>query len=378
MDDHHDPHTLLNRILAWFGKTLGFIAILSTIVSLAQGDFHAGILIVGASLLITFSAACLHIADAKKRERSFVNSREVYAYRFPRFRRPLIAMSLIPLVIVGVLLVVPVSRAFVLEPFPTRRDANGAVSTSTVISGSAEQTATPTQSVVPSSPTEAPAKSLFEQIRAGVSLSYAEAILGPPLVVGDNEFSSEQIYLYSGNWVQLVHDDKGKVLLLAVTDCSSDSKQTIETPVYGNQSADAAGTVTLNETTLAEAGMGSPDYFIGAHDVYFFEEYFRGNPGQYKEWAVGFSDACPLQAFSPDFATLEQAISRESVLGQDKRTWAVDWKEDADIAEFRSTARITTYAETAPGVTLDSVDAADLLGTLVYQIRGLPQYSTTP
>ena len=102
--------------------------------------------------------------------------------------------------------------------------------------------------------------------------------------------------------------------------------------------------------------------FTGAHNFYYSEEYYFGNPGYYQSWIFALSGS--------GFLGLNYENSENFVVPPGRRNIEnVDIKEE-DIKIFRSKAIINTYTITSPLLNFDynsyPNDRLRLIGSQIY------------
>ena len=120
-----------------------------------------------------------------------------------------------------------------------------------------------------------------------VQISYFEDLLGKPTFINKlmNIEKNEYVFTDPDYFVQALTDSDGKILTYSVISRKKDFNPVFE--------LSGQFKVTLNKSTLADY---LPDNeqpltcyrFLGAHDpVYYFEDNFYGNPGNYLHYLVG-------------------------------------------------------------------------------------------
>jgi hypothetical protein len=177
------------------------------------------------------------------------------------------------------------------------------------------------------------------RLRAGMTLAYFEEALGTPWFVTKSRDGAFTEHLFRGRdyWVQTVSDDAGAVGRMAITSCDPDFH-----PAFSGvpNSSPAIDGVVLNETHFDQTGAppSKVHYFTSGATAnsYWYDEYYFGNPGNYKTYYVGINDACPYDAPAELF-----------VLKSDYTDARYD-PADALVAQFRAAAVANTYAESAP------------------------------
>lgn len=177
------------------------------------------------------------------------------------------------------------------------------------------------------------------QLAAGLSLDHFRDVLGTPLFVTESRSGApytQYLFRRPGFWVQSIADTSGSVQFMAVTACDADFHPEFR-GIEG--SFPALSVIRLGETALADTG-AEPDTirYLGMTNTgnrYFIDEYYFGNPGNYKTYYVGINDACPFEV--PDSAF--SLPSEYNGVPYDPA--------DTLIADLRANAIANTYAETA-------------------------------
>lgn len=202
------------------------------------------------------------------------------------------------------------------------------------------------------------------RLRAGMTLAYFEDALGTPWYVAKSADGAYTEHLFRGRdyWVQTVSDAAGAVGRMAITSCDPDFHPSFN-GVPG--SSPAITGVVLNETHFdqTDAEPYKVHYFTSGATAnsYYYDEYYFGNPGNYKTYYVGINDACGYDAPTRDFV-LTDAYMNAPFDGSDPL-----------VAQFRAAAIANTYAET--GVFVDEAElAAFPIGASRIITRTAPPY----
>jgi hypothetical protein len=175
------------------------------------------------------------------------------------------------------------------------------------------------------------------QLRAGLSLAWFEHLLGPPMFVTPSQDRMFTQYLYRGrdHWVQAIADNDGSVRLMTITSCDEQFR-----PTFAGElgSIPNMGGIILHQTRFDEVPASPPTRVryatsIATANSYYFDEYYLGNPGNYKTYFVGITDACPwLAPARTEIPLFERGVE-----------YAAD---DPDVIAFRAEAIANTYGET--------------------------------
>jgi hypothetical protein len=193
------------------------------------------------------------------------------------------------------------------------------------------------------------AYSKLSELRAGLSLQHFEDVLGTPLFVtpsSDGQFT-QSLFRGSEYWLQTISDLAGAVQLMAITSCTPNFRPRFE----GIRNAEPAfDVVVLHETELDQTGAAPSrvHYFTSGATAnsFYFDEYYFGNPGNYKTYFVGINDACGFDFSDPVYELF--------ITAADYREKAFDPTDDL-VRTFRSRAVANTYAETAPFATNEAL-----------------------
>lgn len=131
---------------------------------------------------------------------------------------------------------------------------------------------------------------LLKQLSVEVQIDYFSKLLGNPTYINYPKNNiKEYIYADRDYFVKALTNDKDKVISYAVTSRKEDfNPEFSQTGLFK---------VILNKTTFSEwLSSGNQPlfcyHFLGAHDpVYYFEEAYFGNPGNYMDYAVGVNNS---------------------------------------------------------------------------------------
>ncbi len=131
---------------------------------------------------------------------------------------------------------------------------------------------------------------LLKQLSVEVQINYYNKLLGDPTYINFPKNNiREYIYADQDYFVKALTNDKDKVISYAVTSREEDfNPEFSQTDLFK---------VILNKTTFSEwLSLGnqilSCYHFLGAHDpLYYFEEAYFGNPGNYLSYVVGINNS---------------------------------------------------------------------------------------
>jgi len=230
---------------------------------------------------------------------------------------------------------------------------------------------TPTATPTPADPREAEYATLT-QLRAGINIAKFEEALGSAYFIRGSKDGAfiEKTFRGPGRsdpgarpdyWVQAVQDSLGTVQLMAVTSCAPDFNPEFNGP---------AGNYTLNKSTFASAPDRMPTelrYLTSGATAnsYYYDHYYFGNPGYYKDFFVGIDDACPEQLDDASLKVIFDTV---------KFGKPIPFKDATDPAfkAFREKSIVNTYAETAPLARLADILAAFQIGADRILVRTAP------
>jgi hypothetical protein len=202
--------------------------------------------------------------------------------------------------------------------------------------------------------------------RAGMTISYLESKIGPP-ILSQRSITGDLInntYRGDAYFVEAVEDPSTTVKLFAVTSCDPNFKPAFKSP--------SGRTIILQESTFASVAVPeatTPNYFLSGATApsYFFESIYEGNPGLYKTWIVGVNTSCkwtfkpgyrgPEGPFDASSSPYRLGINFDTTSGRGEAVYDV-WSSLPQVAAFRSSTFVNTYAETDVGTDLGELGAA--------------------
>lgn len=172
------------------------------------------------------------------------------------------------------------------------------------------------------------------------------SIVGDNNIVADtlvtNDFTSETSlmeYLFVNDYayIQAITDSDDKVIIYAVTNREGDFNPTLHLPIGYD--------ITLGENRFIELDEfdQEPEWvrsFLGAHNFYYSEEYYFGNPGYYQTYIFALAGA--------GFLGLDSDSNTDLVVPPGRRNVDSANLDDPDVNEFRNKALINTYVVTSP------------------------------
>ena len=204
--------------------------------------------------------------------------------------------------------------------------------------------------------------------RAGMSVGYLEANLGPAILTRRSPDGSLMDNTYRGDnyYAEAIVDAAGTVKLFSVTSCDPNFRPAFETP--------SRRTVVLQGSTFAAASEpgAAPRYFLSGatSPSYFYDVTYGGNPGLYKTWIVGVNTTCGWRSKpgydGPDYPfDMWASADEDRVVFDTMHGWSKlrlgRWQAIPQVAAFRAGTYVNTYAETDIKTDPDELSAV-LLG----------------
>ncbi|KKR07323.1 MAG: hypothetical protein A3B13_02075 [Candidatus Liptonbacteria bacterium RIFCSPLOWO2_01_FULL_45_15] len=184
----------------------------------------------------------------------------------------------------------------------------------------------------------------IELLYAGVNIDYFKQNFGAPLFVNHNLKINriEYIFINKYFYLQAITDEVDTVLAYSITTRESDFNPSIELGPYTNENKIV--NIKLGITHFSDLkDLGNPGNifsFVGAHDFFYGEEYYFGNPGKYQSFYFATNE-------SGYFDTKD-----EFGLPVEEKDIQID---NPRVQKFRGSQIINTYMITAP-----LTDAKDL------------------
>lgn len=151
--------------------------------------------------------------------------------------------------------------------------------------------------------------SKLENLNPGVNISIYIDKFGQPTITKSINKNKEYIFVNKYFYLQAITDENGIVSYFSVTSKDSNFTPSFLTP-------DRSRTITLNRSTFIDfapiitvttdkyIGISySPECegYMGAHDFYYYEIDYLGNPGKYQTSVVGLNDAGSITS-EPDYS----------------------------------------------------------------------------
>jgi len=209
----------------------------------------------------------------------------------------------------------------------------------------------------------------ISQLSGGVNIKHFDTILGSPVFknVRQEKFL-EYIYVNKYFYIQAVTDQNEKVIFYSVTTREKDFNPEIPFGDWDEETGKQAN-VILGETTFTELNDTPEIYanFRGAHNHFYTEGYWTGNPGGYRSYFFSLNESGYENQSSPFMKNVPYVVSTSSIfVGQESIT-------DPDLTSFRNESVINTFTVTAPMVRIDEIGQIEppdlLLGPDYNQVR---------
>jgi len=194
-------------------------------------------------------------------------------------------------------------------------------------------------------------KNKIKKLTPSTTISYFIELLGSPAFINTNGDSKQYIFVDKLFYIDALTDTDNKVLAFSVTTRKSNFNPTLKLGPYSLDGKKIV--IKLGKSKFSELyslpGGGKINSSVGAHNFYYVEEYYFGNPGNYQSYAfsinqAGFTDA-PLGKLIE--------ISKEQ-----------SWDQ-----EFRKNAVINTYTITEPLKNLADIGITMFPGVDYFQVR---------
>lgn len=186
----------------------------------------------------------------------------------------------------------------------------------------------------------------IEKLSADVNIGYFKELIGSPVFINDlenndNEAKKEYIFVDNLFYLQAIADKTDKVLAYSITSRKSDFNPKIKFSSY--QVGEKPILIELAKSRFSELGNEQPRGIIsslGAHDFFYTEAYYFGNPGNYQTYFFGLNES--------GYGGIGE---KDSVIYPPDRFKDNDINiDDKDIQEFRGKAIINTYGVAGPFV----------------------------
>lgn len=185
-------------------------------------------------------------------------------------------------------------------------------------------------------------------LSAGVDLTYFIDILGNPTFINNKEAISESIFVNDDFYIQAYTDNNKSVLAYSVTTRKKSFNPEIKLGPYSSN--EEVKIIQLGKSKFIE--IGDPEKitsYNGAHNFYYSEEYYFGNPGNYQSYIFSLNESGYLDI---EYENDKNFYAPPYV---DKYTDNDDIATNEEIKQFRNNAIINTYTITAPFVGINNL-----------------------
>lgn len=190
----------------------------------------------------------------------------------------------------------------------------------------------------------------IQKLSAGVDIGYFKDILKNPVFINKTKCKNvEYIFIDPLFYIQTITDENEQVLAYSITTRKKDFNPVLELGPY--ESAKGSLSIVLGKSKFEELNyLGEPQKiksYVGAHDLFYGEEYYFGNPGNYQSYAFSLNEAgycgienknCNNSIFPP-----MNIIDKEIKIS------------NKQIQDFRKGGIINTYTVTAPLTSLEII-----------------------
>lgn len=230
---------------------------------------------------------------------------------------------------------------------------------------------------------------LINSLAADVNIGYFESKLGKAafLNVAEKTNKKEYIFVNKNYYIDAITDKNGKVLMYSVTTRNINFNPT---------SPD--GKIVLGKSRFID--LANNDFFgepieiiswLGAHDAFYMEGYYWGNPMNYQIYYYSNSDAgfnnyddsdyVGNPNYFPGYIENGQPKMFAMLIDEEVSGEGPEYKKSSEIMEFRkrNTRIINTYTITAPFITVGEMadyfkerDSFYFLGPDKNQVRLAP------
>lgn len=198
-------------------------------------------------------------------------------------------------------------------------------------------------------------------------LSFKQKFGEPTFInINDEKKLKEYVFVNKYFYLSVTTDINDKVIYYAVTTRDSNFNPIFSSPIYdvkGNQIKVSLGKTRFNEISDSPLVV---DGCVGAHDWFYYESYYLGNPGNYQTYAFGIN-------MSGDGS--EQIGENINQIADTTCSWNAKTKNTKEqtpilsekVDNFRKNNFVNTYLVTAPYE--DFVPQRLGIGVDYYQVR---------
>lgn len=189
----------------------------------------------------------------------------------------------------------------------------------------------------------------IESLVPGTNISFFKQKFNDPTFINTDEKEGRREYVFVNKFFYLdaTTDLNDKVLYYAVTTRDDKFNPTFKSPMFnlnGDQITVTLGKTRFNEITDYPTVM---DGCLGAHDWFYYESYYLGNPGNYQTYAFGIN----MAGDSSEINAEKISLINDEVCSWNRKTKEVveQPKSPTDpILDFRNNSVVNTYLVTEP------------------------------
>ncbi len=173
----------------------------------------------------------------------------------------------------------------------------------------------------------------IDKLSADTNIEYFRSVLGSPAFINQQDGMIEYIFVLGKlAYVQALTNDHGRVLAYSVTTRTHKFNPSITLGPYTLDGRPII--VSLGKTRFHELDtLNTPEgivCFVGAHNYYYSERYYFGNPGNYQDYCFSQNQSGEINEYSPMLRQEEVSI------------------DHPEIKAFRQCGVINTFTVTSP------------------------------
>lgn len=204
---------------------------------------------------------------------------------------------------------------------------------------------------------------LINSLAADVNIGYFESKLGKAIFINSTKITNKKEYVFIDDnyYVDAITDNNERVLMYSVT-----TREKNFNPISPD------GRVILGKSRFID--LVNDDFFnepieiiswLGAHDSFYTEGYYWGNPMNYQVYYYSISEAGFIDDSSyvanpdyfPDYIENGHPITFAILISEEVNGRELGYKKNSDIVEFRKRDIniINTYTITAPLITVGEI-----------------------
>lgn len=198
-------------------------------------------------------------------------------------------------------------------------------------------------------------------------LSFKQKFGEPTFInVNDEKKLKEYVFVNKYFYLSATTNINDKVLYYAVTTRDNNFNPVFSSPIYdvkGNQIKVSLGKTRFNE--IADSPLVI-DGCVGAHDWFYYESYYLGNPGNYQTYAFGINmSGDGSEKVGENILQIADTTCSWNIKNKNTKEQTTILSENVD--NFRKNNIINTYLVTAPSE--DFLPQRLGIGVDYYQVR---------